>query len=570
MSSAVAQKKKVFVVGVGMIKFEKPGKRDWDYPKMGQVAGMKALADAGIPYNEVQQAVVGYVYGDSTCGQRAVYEIGLTGIPVYNVNNNCSTGSTALFLAKQLVEGGQADCVLAMGFEKMERGSLKGHYNDRASPMEKHMSVIAEKRGLEAVAFAPQMFGNAGREHMEKYGTTQEHFAKIAWKNHKHSTNNPYSQFRDEYSLNDILKSRKVFDPLTMLQCCPTSDGAAAAVLANEEFVKKHNLQHQAIEIVGMTMATDVPATFQGSMISMVGGDMVKKAAEELYGRTGLSPNDVQVIELHDCFSCNELVSYEALGLCPPGHAGKLIDAGDNTYGGKWVVNPSGGLISKGHPLGATGLAQCAELCWQLRGMCGKRQVKDAKVALQHNIGLGGAAVLALYKHGFPELARPYPANKPNPAIDENPDAVDTPTTAVNTASVAPAEPSTSSAASSSSASSSGGGAIDAVFDEMRKGIAAEPSLVQKVGAVYQFVINGADGKSTSWTVDLKNGSGSVQQKAAEKADCTITMKEADFLSLVAGKLDAQQAFMKGQLNIGGNMGLAMKLGMLFKKKAAL
>ena len=230
-----------------------------------------------------------------------------------------------------------ADCVLALGFEKMERGSLKGHYNDRTNPLDQHMNVMMEKRGLEQVPFAPQMFGNAGREHMEKYGTTKEHFARIAHKNHKHSVNNPYSQFRDEYTLDDILKSRSVFEPLTMLQCCPTSDGAAAAVLVSEAFVKKHHLESQAVEILGMSMATDLPQALQGSMIAMVGGDMVRKAADEVYKQAGLTPKDAQVVELHDCFSCNELVTYEALGLCGPGEAGKLIEKGDNTYGGKWV-----------------------------------------------------------------------------------------------------------------------------------------------------------------------------------------------------------------------------------------
>jgi len=541
--------RKVYVVGVGMIKFEKPGKRDWDYPKMGQVAGKKALADAGIPYNEVQQAVVGYVYGDSTCGQRAVYEIGLTGIPIYNVNNNCSTGSTALYMGKQLIEGGLADCVLALGFEKMERGSLKGHYNDRTNPLDQHMNVMLEKRGLEQVPFAPQMFGNAGREHMEKYGTTKEHFAKIAYKNHKHSVNNPYSQFRDEYTLEDILKSRPVFEPLTMLQCCPTSDGAAAAVLASEEFVKKHHLEAQAIEIVGMALTTDLPQALEGSMISMVGSDMVRKAANEVYRQSGLSPNDAQVVELHDCFSCNELVTYEALGLCGQGEAGKLIDRGDNTYGGKWVINPSGGLISKGHPLGATGLAQCSELCWQLRGMCGNRQVPNCNVALQHNIGLGGAAVVAMYRHGFPQQKKPFPAEKPNPAINENtPYGEEEPTPA-------PAAP-------------AGPVSVASVFGELKKKVEAEgAALVPKIGGVYVFKVG-----SESWTVDLKNGSGKVEPKAAEKADCTVTMKENDFVALVNGQLDPQQAFMKGLLKISGNMSFAMKLGVLFgtKKKAAL
>jgi len=305
-----------------------------------------------------------------------------------------------------------------VGFEKMERGSLKNKYDDRVNPMDQHMQVLMQQRGIESAPFAPQLFGNAGREHMEKYGTKVEHFAKIAEKNHRHSVNNPYSQFRDEYSMQDILKSRKVFEPLTMLQCCPTSDGAAAAVLCREEFVKKHNLQPQAIEIVGMSMATDLPTSFQDSCIKMVGSDMTKKAAQEVYKQAGLSPKDVQVVELHDCFSCNELITYEGLGLCEDGQGGKLIESGDVTYGGRWVVNPSGGLISKGHPLGATGLAQCTELCWQLRGMCGPRQVPNARVGLQHNLGLGGAAVVTMYRHGFPDQARPWPKDKPNPAID--------------------------------------------------------------------------------------------------------------------------------------------------------
>jgi len=234
---------------------------------------------------------------------------------------------------------------------------------------------------------------------MKKYGTKLEHFAKIAEKNHRHSENNPYSQFRDVYTLDQILKSPKVFDPLTKLQCCPTSDGAGAAILCSEDFVIKHKLFDNAIEIAGMTMTTDFPSTFEEkSMIKIVGYDMTKNAAIKAFKESGLTPNDVQVIELHDCFSSNELLSYEALGLCPEGKAGELIDRGDNTYGGKWVINPSGGLISKGHPLGATGLAQCAELCWQLRGLAEKRQVSGAKVALQHNLGLGGAAVVAIYK----------------------------------------------------------------------------------------------------------------------------------------------------------------------------
>jgi len=391
--------RKVFVIGVGMTKFEKPGSKEWDYPDMGREAGQKALADAGIPFESVEQAAVGYCYGDSTCGERAFYELGLTGIPIYNVNNNCSTGSTALFMAKQFVEGGLAECTMAMGFEKMEKGSLGIKYTDRTTPMDKHFKLMVAERGFAKAPGAPQMFGNAGLEHMERYGTTAEQFAKIGWKNHKHSVNNPYSQFQDEYTLEQILAAPTVYGPLTKLQCCPTSDGGAAAVLASEDFVKRHKLEAKAVEIIGMAMATDLPSTFdEKSMIKLVGFDLTVKAASKVYQQSGLGPENVDVVELHDCFSCNELITYEGLGLCPVGKGGEFVDSGANTYGGKQVVNPSGGLISKGHPLGATGLAQCSELTWQLRGEAQKRQVAGAKVALQHNLGLGGAAVVAMYR----------------------------------------------------------------------------------------------------------------------------------------------------------------------------
>ena len=393
---------KVYVVGVGMTKFEKPGSRAWDYPDMAKEAGTKALEDAGIPYEEVEQAVVGYCYGESTSGQRSVYGLGLTGIPVYNVNNNCATGSTALFLGKQLIAGGIADCVLALGFEKMEKGSLGVKYTDRVNPMDRHVNTMVKLRGFETSPVAPQIFGNAGREHMERYGTKPEQFAKIGLKNHRHSVNNPYSQFQDEYTLEEILAAPMVHEPLTKLQCCPTSDGSGAVVLASEEFVRRHSLEGKAVEIMGQAMVTDTPETFeQKSSIMLIGSEMTRRAAQKVYEETGVGPEDVDVIELHDCFSTNELITYEALGLCAEGEGGKLIDEGAVTYGGRVVVNPSGGLISKGHPLGATGLAQCSELSWQLRGQADARQVPGAKVALQHNIGLGGAVVVTMYRKGF-------------------------------------------------------------------------------------------------------------------------------------------------------------------------
>ncbi|XP_039175689.1 non-specific lipid-transfer protein isoform X2 [Crotalus tigris] len=496
---------------------------------MAKEAGEKALADAGVPYSSVEQACVGYVYGDSTCGQRAIYHnLGLTGIPIINVNNNCATGSTALFLAGQIIKGGLANCVLALGFEKMARGSLSAtHFNDRVIPTDKHLEVMINKYGIEASPFAPQMFGHAGKEHMEKYGTKLEHFAKIAWKNHKHSVNNPYSQFQKEYSLDEVLQSRKIFDFLTVLQCCPTSDGAAAVVLASEEFVKKNGLELKSVEILAQEMRTDFSSSFdENSCIKMIGYDMTKEAAKSCFSKTGLTPEDVDVIELHDCFSSNELITYEALGLCPEGGAGELIDKGDTTYGGKWVINPSGGLISKGHPLGATGLAQCAELCWQLRGEAGKRQVPGAKLALQHNLGLGGAAVVSLYRMGFPEAA----GNWEIQAI---------PTRAMVD-----------------------GFKSSLVFKEIEKKLEEEgEQYVKKIGGIFAFKIkDGPEGKEATWVVDVKNGKGCVDINTDKKADCTIVMSDEDLLSLMTGKMNPQTAFFQGKLKISGNMGMAMKL----------
>jgi len=395
--------RRVFVIGVGMTNFEKPGRReDWDYPQMAKEAGTKALQDAGIEYAAIEQAFVGYVYGESCSGHRAAYELGLTGIPIFNVNSNCSTGSSALYLAAQAIRSGQSDVTLALGFEKMQPGSLGTVFDDREQPMGNHMQLLAE---ISEVRFppAPWMFGAAGREHMEEYGTTPEHFAKIGFKNHKHSVNNPYAQFQQEYTLDEILGSPEIYSPLTKLQCSPTSDGSGAAVLASEAYVDRHGLADQAVEIVGQALVTDLPSTFETRTArDIIGYDMNVNAARAAYEMAGLGPEDVQVIELHDCFSANELWLYEALGLCGEGEAGKLIDNDDTTYGGRWVVNPSGGLISKGHPLGATGLAQCAELTWQLRGTADKRQVDNAlqpgAAALQHNVGLGGSAVVSLYQ----------------------------------------------------------------------------------------------------------------------------------------------------------------------------
>jgi acetyl-CoA acyltransferase len=392
---------RTFVVGVGMTTFDKPGTKEGGYPEWAKEAGTKALADAGVDYDAIQQAFVGYVYGDSTSGQRAIYTLGLTGIPVVNVNNNCSTGSSALYLARQAVRHGVVDCAMALGFEQMERGSLSMKFPDHANPMGPHMDRMAALRAPEESPFAPQMFGNAGRDHMDRYGSKAEHFAWIGWKNHKHSVNNPYAQFQQEYSLDEVKGARMIHEPLTKLQCSPTSDGAACAIVASERFVDEHDLWSRAVEIAGQAMTTDYASSFadETDCMRIVGFDMSRAAADQAYAEAGIEASQVDVVELHDCFSANELITYEALGFAEVGHGHELVEAQATTYGGAGpLVNPSGGLISKGHPLGATGLAQCSELCWQLRGQADARQLVGAKVALQHNIGLGGAAVVTVYR----------------------------------------------------------------------------------------------------------------------------------------------------------------------------
>ena len=391
-------KRRVNVIGVGMTKFAKPGASD-DYHVMAKAAGLAAMKDAGIQYSDVEQAFCGYVYGDSTCGQRAVYELGLTGIPVVNVNNNCSTGSSALFLARQAIEGGLAECVIALGFEKMERGALGSKFNDRENPMSQHAQVMMDAQGFNQAPPASQMFGGAGREYRWQHGTKRETFGKIAEKARRHAGNNPYALFNQVLSLEEIMASDEVFDPLTRFQCCPPTCGAGAAILCSDEFAKKHGIENP-VYIAAQAMTTDFASSFdEKSMIKMVGYDMTRAAAESVYEQAGIGPQDINVVELHDCFTANELLTYEGLGLCPEGGAEQFIWDGDNTYGGKYVTNPSGGLLSKGHPLGATGLAQCTELVWQLRGQADKRQVDGARVALQHNLGLGGACVVTMYRN---------------------------------------------------------------------------------------------------------------------------------------------------------------------------
>jgi sterol carrier protein 2 len=389
----------VYVAGVGMIPFSKPGQSP-SYAEMGAQAAALALQDAGMDYDAVQQAIVGYVYGDSTCGQAALYGVGMTGIPVINVNNNCSTGSSALFMARQLVESGALECVLALGFEQMQPGALKSHWDDRPSPFARFDALCDEINPYPQIPLALRYFGGAGKEYMDRYGAGPELFAKVRAKASRHAEHNPLALFRKVVSEDEVLASPLVFPEakLTRLMACPPTCGAAAAVLVSDAFARKHGLDRR-VRIAAQAMTTDRPGSFgERSMMKLVGADIAREAADRVYAQAGIGPQDIDVVELHDCFAQNEVLSYEALRLCPEGGAMKFVADGDNTYGGRVVTNPSGGLLSKGHPLGATGLAQCTELVQQLRGNAGVRQVEGARLGLQHNLGLGGACVVTLYE----------------------------------------------------------------------------------------------------------------------------------------------------------------------------
>lgn len=388
---------RALIAGVGMIPFVKPGANQ-PYPVMACQATHLALADAGLAYERIEHAYAGYVYGDSTCGQRALYDVGMTGIPIFNVNNNCSTGSTALYLARQAVEAGVVDCCLALGFEQMAPGALDYAFPDRPTPLERFTQEAEHAYPGQKAPMAIQLFGGAGLEYQEKYGTQNATFARISEKARRHAQHNERAIFRKPVTVEEVLASPAVFGNLTRLQCCPPTCGAAAAVVVSESYARRHGLRSD-VAIAAQALTTDYGSTFADhSMIKVVGYDMSKAAAQAVYERAGIGPQDVDVVELHDCFTVNELISYEALGLAPEGGAEQFVWDGDNTYGGKVVTNPSGGLLAKGHPLGATGLAQCAELVWQLRGEAGPRQVEGARIGLQHNIGLGGACVVTLYE----------------------------------------------------------------------------------------------------------------------------------------------------------------------------
>ena len=384
-----------FIVGVGMTPFQRPASGT-GYVALAGAAIRDAIADSGLDYADMQQVYAGWAYGDTTSGQRALLDVGMSGVPVFNVNNACASGSSAVFLARQAVRGGAADCVLAFGFEQMPAGAMELFFADRDNVLSRHIAISDELLGDIDAPMTPKVFAAAGREHMEREDITVADYAAIAVKARRHAGANPRAIYREPISLDEVLNSRAIVSPLTKLQCCPPSSGAAAVIVCSADFVRRRGLSDRAVAIRGMGLTTDREDSFSGSAIAMVGTEISARAGRDAYSQAGVAPDDIDLVELHDCFTVNEALAYAALGLCAEGGAAKMIRDSENTYGGRVVVNPSGGLLSKGHPLGATGPAQLAELTWQLRGDAGARQVEGARLGLQHNVGLNGAAVVTV------------------------------------------------------------------------------------------------------------------------------------------------------------------------------
>jgi acetyl-CoA acetyltransferase len=389
----------IVIAGVGMVPFRKPGQSE-PYDVMGEKAARAALADAGISYSLVEQAQCGYVYGDSCAGQAALYRLDINGIPIFNVNNNCASGSSAFALAVQAIESGQVDCALALGFEQMDPGAIDVLFPQKTSPLARFETAIGRLMDFsEAEQAAPPaicMFG-AQVDAMLEMGVTEETLAAVAVKSRQHAARNENAIFRDPLTVDQILNTPPLFRRLRKNYACPPSCGAAAVVVCTEDFARLHGIRSD-VRLAGRGWASDRREYFSGGALDVMFQALSRDAANMAYDDAGIGPEDVDVIELHDCFTSNELATYSALGLCREEQLNEFIATGQATYGGKVVVNPSGGLLAKGHPLGATGLAQITELTWQLRGEAGDRQVEGARIGLQHNGGLGSAGFVHIFQ----------------------------------------------------------------------------------------------------------------------------------------------------------------------------
>ncbi len=390
---------KVVMAGVGMVPFMKPGHGE-PYDVMGARAVRAALDDAGLAYRDVQQAYAGYVYGDSCSGQTALYHVGMTGVPVINVNNNCASGSSAFALAAQAVEYGAADCALAVGFEEMAPGAIDVMFPGKTSPVARHVAAVVDLVGSDEAAKIPPavfLFGWQIELLRTHYGVSEKALARIAIKSRRHAAQNPNAIFREPLTEEEILATPPIYRGLRKLFACAPSCGAAAVLVCSEAFARRHGIR-DGIRLIGKGACSDRAEFFTGDPLDVMFRAVSRESARLAYEDAGVGSDDIDVIELHDCFTSNEIITYSALGLCRDEDMERFVLDDQNTHGGKVVVCPSGGLLAKGHPLGATGLAQITELVWQLRGDAGQRQVQGARTALQHNGGLGSAGYVHIFQ----------------------------------------------------------------------------------------------------------------------------------------------------------------------------
>jgi len=376
---------KVYMVGAAMVPMAKY--RNSSYSGLAVPAVLNALKSAGVSPKDIQSVVCGHAFGGMLTGQRIVKELGIGSIPVLNVDNACSGGASALNAAYKDIEAGRYDIVLVIGVDKLTQ------FGGGTLPL------VTEDLEVRQGMVMPALYAMRARRYLHERDATVEDLALVSVKARRHGANNPYAQFRSEVNVQEVLASRPICDPLTLLQCCPTGDGAAAVIVVSEAGRRKLNVP--AVRVAASILHSgQVTAGFRDMLNPQISSD----SANDAYEQAGFGPGDLDVVELHDAFTIAELVYYEALGLCRRGESADFLKSGKTTYGGQVVVNPSGGLLSKGHPVGASGVAQAAEVYWQLTGQAGKRQVPGAKRALSHVTGGGisgldhGACTVHLYE----------------------------------------------------------------------------------------------------------------------------------------------------------------------------
>jgi acetyl-CoA acetyltransferase len=364
--------REVYIIGIGMTQFGKHPDRS--LRSLGFEACLNALRDAGVRPKEIEAGYCGNalapaLQGETGVGQNVFWEVGISGIPIINVENACASGSTALREGWMAVAGGFYDMVIVAGVEKtvMPKGTL--------------LNVGAGEYETKLGEVFPGYFALIAKKHMERYGTTLEQMAKVSVKNHFNGILNPYAQFKKPLTVEEVLNSPMIADPLTLYSCCPNSDGAAALVLCSQE--KTRNINGRSVKLAASVLTT---GTYDNER-DITSWEVEKRAAAKAYKMASLGPEDLDIVEVHDAFTISEIIHYEGLGLCPQGEGGRLINEGTTELTGKIPVNPSGGLLSKGHPVGASGVAQVVEIVWQLRGEADKRQVNRHRVGLAQIMG---------------------------------------------------------------------------------------------------------------------------------------------------------------------------------------